>query len=280
MKQHLRVYFEIFFGYFLLFPNFIFIEYWTYLGPIKFLYLFILCIWNGFVFHYLTLFIHAAAHFNIHPNNRRLNDIVANFLLGYYFLMPIKTYRKKHFKHHKYIGTSKDPENSYKYNLSFSNFLKWFFFYFAIKKLWFMFYQKNRNFRNLDSEILFSIIIFSLIHFLFLGYSYYNYTFEFYFCLLFIPQIMILPVLNWLRTSAEHAPFETSKESFSLRNFGNDKFLSIIFGAAGFKYHDIHHLNPGIHYLDLPKYKDEYKLKIGLNYSKVIKKLYLKTKFN
>ena len=29
-----------------------------------------------------------------------------------------------------------------------------------------------------------------------------------------------------------------------------ETIFTFLFGAAGFKFHDIHHLNPGIHYLD------------------------------
>ena len=38
---------------------------------------------------------------------------IISIFLGYFFLMPIKNYRKKHFKHHYHLGTELDPELSY-----------------------------------------------------------------------------------------------------------------------------------------------------------------------
>ena len=280
MARIFRVFFDIFFGYFLLIPNLIFfVPVLENIGIYKYILLFLLCAWNGIIFHYLTLFIHAAAHFNIYPNNRKINDYLSNFLLGYFFLMPIKSYRKKHFKHHKYLGTVNDPEDSYKYNLNTINFLKWCCFYFPIKKLFLMFFSNENNKSKFEFEVIISIIVFSSIHLLILNYFINISSIELYFFLLFIPHTMILPVMNWIRTSVEHSPVEINNKSFALRNFDNGSLIiSFLFGAAGFKFHDIHHLNPGIHYLDLFDYKNKFKLQPSTSYAKTISKLYHKSK--
>ena len=86
MNKTYRVFFDIFIGYFLLFPNLIvFTSSFLTLGFYKYFFLILLSIWNGVVFHYLTLFIHAGAHFNIYPQNRKINDILSNVFLGYFF---------------------------------------------------------------------------------------------------------------------------------------------------------------------------------------------------
>ena len=95
MNKTYRVFFDIFIGYFLLFPNLIvFTSSFLTLGFYKYFFLILLSIWNGVVFHYSTLFIHAGAHFNIYPQNRKINDILSNVFLGYFFLMPMKLQEK------------------------------------------------------------------------------------------------------------------------------------------------------------------------------------------
>ena len=280
MTKSYRVFLDIFLGYFLLIPNsIVLMPIWENMGIYKYILIFLLCIWNGVIFHYLTLFIHAAAHFNIYPNNRKINDFVSNMLLGYFFLIPIKSYRKKHFEHHYYLGTDKDPEDSYKYDLNTLNFLKWFCFYFPIKKLFLTFIGNEKNKTTFLYEVTISIFVFSFINLIILNYFINISSIELYFFLLFIPHTMILPVINWLRTSIEHSPVTINKKSFALRNFDNSNFFfSFLFGAAGFKFHDIHHLNPGIHYLDLLDYKSKFKLQPSTSHSSIIRKLYNKSR--
>jgi fatty acid desaturase len=66
----------------------------------------------GFFIANLQLFVHEAAHFNIHPNKKR-NDTLANIFLGSLTGINIKSYRKIHWDHHLYLGTTNDTETSY-----------------------------------------------------------------------------------------------------------------------------------------------------------------------
>ena len=192
--------------------------------------------------------------------------------------MPMKSYRKKHFQHHKHIGTEKDPENSYKYDLTALNFLKWFCFYYPLRKLFLMYFSEKKDVLSFDFNLITSIFVFFLIHISMFIYFLNASLIELYIILIFIPHVMILPVINWLRTSLEHSPVESSQKNFSLRNFDGSNFLlSFLFGAAGFKFHDIHHINPGIHYLDLGDYKNKFKLDESNNYLSTIRKIYNKS---
>lgn len=66
----------------------------------------------GYVIAYLELFFHEAAHFNLAPT-RRLNDFLANLLIGLPVGQSIKAYRVVHMDHHRLLGTSRDTERSY-----------------------------------------------------------------------------------------------------------------------------------------------------------------------
>ncbi|MDL4820252.1 fatty acid desaturase family protein [Actinomadura opuntiae] len=66
----------------------------------------------GFWLHYLLLFLHEAAHYNLAPS-RRLNDLLANACLGAILGSDVRAYRKVHFAHHRNLGTTADTETSY-----------------------------------------------------------------------------------------------------------------------------------------------------------------------
>lgn len=66
----------------------------------------------GYTVAYLALWFHEASHFNIHPD-RKINDTLANLFLGSLLGLHIRDYRKVHFGHHRFLGTTQDPERSY-----------------------------------------------------------------------------------------------------------------------------------------------------------------------
>ena len=115
MNKQLRVIFDIFIGYCLIALSFTFAYLFNeVIGQVSyFLGLTIFCVLNSLAFHYLTLFIHAGAHFNVFPKNRKINDILINMFVGYFFLQPMSIYRKKHFAHHRLVGQMSDQENSH-----------------------------------------------------------------------------------------------------------------------------------------------------------------------
>jgi fatty acid desaturase len=75
---------------------------WALLGAIVF----------GYLIAYVQLFFHEAAHFNIAPG-KKLNDALGTVFLGLMVGTEVRTYRKVHFDHHRYLGTPRDSERSY-----------------------------------------------------------------------------------------------------------------------------------------------------------------------
>jgi fatty acid desaturase len=66
----------------------------------------------GYAVHFVNNFFHEAAHYNVIPGRAR-NDLVVNVLMGWMFASSIALYRRIHFQHHRALGTTMDPENSY-----------------------------------------------------------------------------------------------------------------------------------------------------------------------
>jgi fatty acid desaturase len=94
------------------------------LGPSPILIL--LCLWSGASLHGLLNLMHEAAHGHVFQGRR------ASFGLGQWALAPLvvtdfNAYRKRHWQHHRELGTENDTKFTYKMNLSYGA-LMWFGF--------------------------------------------------------------------------------------------------------------------------------------------------------
>jgi fatty acid desaturase len=66
----------------------------------------------GYTVHFINCFFHEASHYNVIPGRRR-NDLVVNALMGWLFASSVALYRPIHFQHHRALGSTMDPENTY-----------------------------------------------------------------------------------------------------------------------------------------------------------------------
>ena len=66
----------------------------------------------GFWFHFVYLFEHEAAHYNL-ARSRQANDRLTNLFIGTLIGEDIRRYRPVHLAHHKWLGTTMDTERSY-----------------------------------------------------------------------------------------------------------------------------------------------------------------------
>ncbi len=57
----------------------------------------------------LNVLLHEGAHYNL-LRNRTKNDACANWLIGYWTLFDIHSYRKVHLKHHAFLNVADDPD--------------------------------------------------------------------------------------------------------------------------------------------------------------------------
>ena len=67
----------------------------------------------GFTIAYFMLFLHEAAHCNIHPD-RWWNDLLCNVFVSGIIGMDVQSYRQIHWDHHRYFGGPMDSEISYR----------------------------------------------------------------------------------------------------------------------------------------------------------------------
>ena len=60
---------------------------------------------------FLGEFIHEGAHYHLY-RNKTINEYISNYLVGIFFFISVRNYRKKHFKHHEYklFFKPEDPE--------------------------------------------------------------------------------------------------------------------------------------------------------------------------
>ena len=66
----------------------------------------------GFLIAFIALWLHEAAHYNVH-GNRAWNDWLANLFIGPLLFHDVREYRRIHFGHHKHLGDITDTERSY-----------------------------------------------------------------------------------------------------------------------------------------------------------------------
>lgn len=221
----------------------------------KTIFVFLTMIWLGFWFQSLHLFVHEATHFNLHKN-KKINDLFGNILSIFFMGLLIKDYRKKHWDHHKNLGTISDAENSYFNSIKLKNIISYLLLINIFKKILQNFKKKKTNFslnNNFIKRIL-VILLFVFIHFVNLGLIFFSinpvgsviYLFSFF---------IIYPFFAVTRQILEHRSCDADDDiDYSEVNhgevnrlFGNN-FFSRFYGAAGFNKHLLHHINPNISY--------------------------------
>jgi fatty acid desaturase len=231
----------------------------------------------GYIFHYLSLFQHAAAHFNL-AADKSLNDLLANLLFGALFGYGygIKSYRAVHFEHHRRLGTPADTENGY--ILPFN----WEFLLRSATGLtmWEKIFNRSRPLTQYGSAQKiarrlgpFSVIAALLHSTVALGSLYLG-----HYALAgawVLGVISFFPLFMGVRLTLEHRSLDAktaldySQQPHGAlsRIFGSGP-LSSTFGAAGFNRHLLHHWEPQVPYerlKDLERYLRDTMLATELN---------------
>ena len=210
----------------------------------------------GYFLAYLNLFMHEAAHFNIHPD-REMNDRLANWLICVISGQYIKNYRIVHWNHHKHLGTTKDSEHSYFERLDWRFILESLF---AIKALKTIFGREsseenqNQNFNRAKffQFLILGLILNAIIVFLPLYFGFWHFSLTWV-----LANLVFFPFFGALRQLLEHRDEQAKgKIDYSKTDHGK---LSRMFrgpfaktmGAAGFNRHLLHHWEPNISYTRL-----------------------------
>lgn len=213
----------------------------------------------GYVLAYLHLFIHAAAHYNLHPK-KQLNDRISDYMIGIFFGIEQKKYRKIHWMHHNDLGTKEDTEHSYFNELNTLFLLKCLT---GMHTILVILGRKKHNAQaeNAHSSVRFalSIIIFHsvLVSILFLlgGWK--------LLVAWLVGLLIFFPAFAAVRQLLEHRDTKASKtinyhetdHGKVSRLFGKG-IIDSSFGAAGFNRHLLHHWDPTLSYTTLPTVED------------------------
>jgi fatty acid desaturase len=208
----------------------------------------------GYCLAYLHLFIHEAAHYNIHPD-RQKNDRICNFFIGMLFGIDIKNYRKLHWLHHQHLGTTSDTEHSYYHPLDPLFLLTGISGVQAVSVMLERAKRTSRDDQKKSGTVFIAYTLF--FHLLLLSVL-------FYFggwmvaAMWLIGLLSVFPLFAALRQLLEHRDASASgKTDFSQIDHGKtsrlfgDNFIDSSFGAAGFNKHLIHHWDPVISYTRL-----------------------------
>lgn len=210
----------------------------------------------GFVVAYLSLFFHEAAHYNI-ASNKNLNDLLANIFIGVLVGQDVKSYRPIHMRHHLYLGTVRDTENSYFNALTPVFILKSISGIYVVEVLVSRF--KNSKIiegRDERGKGYFNLVTFLgvLFHISIVIFAYWIGCFSLAVSWVF-GVFFVFPFLGAVRQIIEHRD-NTSDSNIDYkiidhgaftRNFGRGLFARL-FGGAGFNLHLLHHWLPNVSY--------------------------------
>ncbi len=223
--------------------------------------------WIGYWLHSLSLFLHEAVHFNIHPN-RRWNDILGNWLICPLLFTSVESYRKIHWPHHLYLGSLQDTEQSYFNALKPSFLLRAITAIHALKTIFHYSELETAEISSPVKKVLKwknparLVVVQSAILIFLISFG--NYAAA---AAWFLGVVIFWPFLGTIRQILRHRSENADPEAdyfkiphgATLRLFGDDWF-SQSFGSAGFNRHMLHHWDPHISYTrlkDMEKYFQE-----------------------
>jgi len=226
--------------------------------------------------HSLGVIMHDGIHYRI-AKNKKLNDIITNFLIAYPLIGTLKNARTVHFKHHQNPNTDDDPDWIVKQNKEWIFPQKKLTFLFNIFKYCFGIHVIINFISKKSLKTKFEYFLRSLTcYFVTLnkspnGYIYiFSYTilaimlcylnlFYYFFIFWLLPNFLWLPFLSRLRTICEHFGIEENvKHSYELTRTMYptciDKYL--LSANWNMTYHIDHHLYPTIPSYNIKKLHD------------------------
>lgn len=205
----------------------------------------------GYTHAYIQLFFHEAAHSNI-ASNRKLNDVLANLVIGIIVGQDIKAYRPYHLQHHQKHGTIEDTERTYFDPLNIRFIVESLFGIKIIKVI----LKRKQNAANMlshkphkiNKQILLGVVLHSCI--LTTAIIYHHWVFAIAWVL---SIAVVLPFFGAIRQVLEHRALEARSDTDyskiphgeTNRLFGSS-FLARTLGGAGFNRHLLHHWQPQI----------------------------------
>lgn len=216
--------------------------------------------------HALAILMHDAAHFRF-MKNRKLNDLLTNYLSMYFIFSSIEVYRKNHLKHHQHLNTEDDPDWFFKlgrrdftFPKSRAEFIFTVLAYFTLIRgfldaLWFLKRfapanapgaKKKASFKTKLPRILFYVILAAFLSIFGLWKAYLLYW--------VIPYLSTFFMFQYVRSVSEHfGELERDHLLNSTRTVKTNLLERFFFAPHNVSYHLEHHLYPGVPYYNLPE---------------------------
>ncbi|MDA1091399.1 MAG: fatty acid desaturase family protein [Proteobacteria bacterium] len=213
-------------------------------------------------FHALSVQVHEASHYSFDRRRRKLNDLIGNWLIGYWILFDVPLYRSAHEMHHRFLGTDGDPDLDF-YNFSATGrsfFAKLVFkdllLITAAERIWLVLSGKRakqvasdakKGAAVLNAHLLAKALVQTIVLMAFVALLGVPDGLIFWLVLWIIPLFAFFPLIIRWRTIAEHwyPPGDDVEGRFVSRSFTGRPFDIWLFGAQ-MRFHMEHHLYPAI----------------------------------
>lgn len=202
----------------------------------------------GYTIAFVTLFVHEASHYGL-ASNKKLNDFLGTYAIGFLVGLDLPSYRRSHWQHHTKLGTTQDPERSYFDSLNLRSILQVLSLIVVVKRiLWRISNRPLETGENrMDSKI--PLVLGLFFHALCLG-LFFSLGHWMTITAWVLGFGIFFPFFGWLRQLLEHRSMEAvSLIDYAKVNHGElsrifvGGFFTKTFGGAGFDRHIIHHLD-------------------------------------
>lgn len=206
----------------------------------------------GYLIAFIALWLHEAAHYNLH-GNRAWNDWLANVFVGPLLFLDVREYRQIHFAHHKHLGDITDTESSYFEPLNVRYFFESLTGIRVIRVLLSRINSPVIETKQVEKRYINRASSLGLVlHLGIVGGSLYSQQYSLAVAWSF-GAFIFYPFFGALRPLLEHRkPGADPTCDYSLQPHGEytrvfkSGLFSNTFGGAGFNRHLIHHWDPGI----------------------------------
>lgn len=255
--------------------------------------LFLLWLWFGFGMNGLLNLMHECAHYHVFKS-RNGSDILGGWLLAPLAFADFQGYRRRHWQHHRRLGTTEDTKDAYLISIRGLSLFWLLIRCLLLVEAWKKFSHqlpKDATVKN-DKESQAWAVRVLLVQALFFG-SIFGFAWTMFqdvsvaatvstkaYLTIYLYGLVSLTVFAaTLRAIAEHQVGVGAISFFghaALRNFRCNPITRLFFGAYGFAQHATHHQWPSVPYYHLPKLTSQFPVDQG---SPAATEGYLKTLF-
>jgi fatty acid desaturase len=218
----------------------------------------------GAIQHGLLIIVHEGAHFRL-SSKRTANDLISDLFAAFPIFFCTHGYRENHWDHHQFLNSERDPDWARKVRLTEWQFPKTRagLALLMVKVLFTSWYKMIALFWNLSGLgkkavwvnsarrrlLLMKLVYYACLFTVLTATSSWK-NFSLYWV---IPYLFVMPIVERIRSIAEHFALESDHELHMTRNVLCWPIEGFFFGPHNIRYHLAHHLFPTVPQYNLPK---------------------------